>query len=331
MATFLYRTLALLLIQGVGNAPPAPPPSVAPPPETLAVLRVRAADSLDGPAQVALGRAYLQRLENYHVHSTHADTAWERRMLDTADQALARATATLGPPGANAATDSARVLRVRGWADRALAAWEAGGLSLTADSWGPVPPDVRLSPVLEELGENLLRACPAGGVLLTATDADSYAAWYMRYVRGLGTDRLVIPFAVWRDDPVFRARAAVDLKLGPRAAADAWLNALAERRAVCASMGFLHPPELPRRPGGSAKRVDWKAHPLVWVTGKRAKSTPVAPRDFVFAAVQMAVESGDPWGEAALALYGRAARSTPALCEALATFGVSGERSGCRR
>src|SRR5438034_10880566 len=52
-------------------------------------------------------------------------------------------------------------------------------------------PILRVPPVLDELGENLLRACPAGGVLLTAGDADFYAAWYMRFARGLRPDLLV--------------------------------------------------------------------------------------------------------------------------------------------
>src|SRR5205809_830132 len=80
--------------------------------------------------------------------------------------------------------------------------------------------DLRVPPVLDELGENLLRACPAGGVLLTAGDADFYAAWYMRFARGLRPDLLVLPLAAWRSDAVLRARLMADLKLGHRGGAD---------------------------------------------------------------------------------------------------------------
>ncbi len=312
--------LAALVIQGVAASSP----------DTFAALRARALrDSLDAPAQMALARAYLQRIESYHGGTGHGDTTGVRRMLDTADQALTRAAVTLGAPGSNAQADSARVLRVRVWSDRALAAWETGGLALGPEVWGPLPGDLRLSPVLEELGENLLRACPVGGILLTAGEADSYAAWYMRYVRGLGSDRFVIPLAVWRDDPTFRGRAAVDLKLGPRGSGDGWLGELAGRRTVCATMGFARPPDPPPRAG--AKHVEWKTRTLVWVAGPHVKSNPVAPRDFVFAAVRMAIQDRDPWGQAALAIYGRAARSTPALCQALAAFAVPSEMTGCRK
>src|SRR2546430_17271596 len=91
--------------------------------------------------------------------------------------------------------------------------------------------DLRVPPVLDELGENLLRACPAGGVLLTAGDADFYAAWYMRFARGLRPDLLVIPLAAWRSDPVLRARLVADLKLGrQRSGDDAGLGELVRRR-----------------------------------------------------------------------------------------------------
>src|SRR5207245_1490490 len=81
-----------------------------------------------------------------------------------------------------------------------------------------LPTDLRVPAVLEELGENLLRACPTGGALLTAGDADSYATWYMRFARGLRPDLLVLPLAAWRSDALLRARLARDLQLGRRTA-----------------------------------------------------------------------------------------------------------------
>src|SRR5207253_3595678 len=110
-------------------------------------------------------------------------------------------------------------------------------------SVGTAAMDLRVPPVLDELGENLLRACPAGGVLLTAGDADFYAAWYMRFARGLRPDLLVLPLAAWRSDAVLRARLMADLKLGRRGGADAWLAELVRRRPVCVSMAFDRPPE----------------------------------------------------------------------------------------
>src|SRR2546429_4477967 len=112
---------------------------------------------------------------------------------------------------------------------------------------GPLPPDLRVPALLEEMGENLLRACPTGGALLTAGEADSYAAWYMRFARGLRAYLLVLPLAAWRSDPLLRARLARDLNVSRRPADDAWLGGLAQRRPACVSLALDRPPEgLPR-------------------------------------------------------------------------------------
>src|SRR2546422_3499603 len=39
---------------------------------------------------------------------------------------------------------------------------------------------------------------------LFRSDADFYAAWYMRFARGLRPDLLVLPLAAWRSDAVLR-------------------------------------------------------------------------------------------------------------------------------
>ncbi len=217
MATFLSSALAVAaLLQ-------APPPGAASMPDSLASLRARLGrDSTDGAAWLLVGRAYLGLVDEAHgpTHRPAGDSGWVRAVLDSADQALVRAAALLGPPGATAAGDSARVLRVGGWSRRARLAWETAGIGAGPRDWGPVPPDLRVPPVLEELGENLLRACPMWGVLLTAGDADSYAAWYMRFARGLRPDVVVLPLAAWRSDAPLRARLGTDLRLGRRGSDD---------------------------------------------------------------------------------------------------------------
>jgi hypothetical protein len=45
----------------------------------------------------------------------------------------------------------------------------------------------------------------------------------------------------------------------------------------------------------------------------------------------VALDSSDPWAEPALAAYSRAARATPALCEAMATFKVAADVPVCHR
>jgi hypothetical protein len=284
----------------------------------LAALALQApavpADSTDGEAWLEVGRAYVQLVSGYHAHRAAADTAWARAALDTAEQAFVRA-ARFGR-GTRAA-DSAVVFRVYIWGQRALLAWETGGVEAATAAWHALPETLRLPPVLEELGENLLRACPHQGVLLTAGDADTYAAWYMRFARGLRPDLLIVPLATWSGDSVFRGRVLREARLR-----DPTLRAFAERRPVCASMGFDRAPEL--RP-----RLEWKKRPLVWVAGEEPKGDRVPPEDFVFAALRLAVDQHDTWSPPAVALYRRAAEVTPALCRPLETFGLKAE-VGCR-
>ena len=319
MATFLSSALLLAaLLQ-------APVPGG--PPDSLAAIRDRAArDSTDAELWLLMGRAYLELGAEAHGpgHRAPEDSAWARAVLDTADGALTRAATLAGPLGKSAVGDSARVLRVGTWAARSWAAWEVSGVEDGQQALGPLPTDLRLPAVLEELGENLLRACPTAGVLFTADGADSYAAWYMRFARNLRPDLLVLPLAAWREDAPLRTRLARDLKLAKRAGTDPSLRELSRRRSVCVSMGFDRPPET--RP-----RIAWQTRTLQWVAGPGTTSARVPPRDFVFAALRIALDENDPWAEPALAAYSRAARTTPGLCDAMATFKVARDVTGCRR
>jgi len=51
----------------------------------------------------------------------------------------------------------------------------------------------------------------------------------------------------------------------------------------------------------------------------------------VFGALRVALDANDPWAESALAAYARAARTTPALCEPMATFRVAADVPTCQR
>ena len=321
MATFLSSALALAVLL---QAPAAQPPATGTA-DSLAPLREHLArDSTDGHAWLLLGRVYLQRAADAHEPPHHPldDSARVRALLDTADDALDRAGQRLAPSGSTPDGDSARVLRVEAWSARSRLAWEERGINVGPQEWGPVPLDLKMPPVLDELGENLLRACPMWGVLLTANEADSYAAWYMRFARGLRPDLLTVPLAAWRSDSVLRGRIAADLKLGRHRDPDATLAELAKRRPVCVTVTLERPP---------GPRIGWSKRPLVWVAGPHLKDDRVPPRDFVFAALRLALDDNDSWAPPALALYASAARATPALCEALKTFRLTNEIPSCRR
>lgn len=289
----------------------------APPADSLRTgLWARVAvDSTDGAAWFEIGRAYARIASGYHAHRAPPDTARTRAVLDTAEHAFTRA----GHWSAGSRTaDSALVFRVFVWGEKAYLAWELGGAEAAMAVWQELPEALRLPPVLEELGENLLRACPRRGVLVTADDADTQAAWYMRFVRGLRPDLLILPLGRWRSDSVFRRRVLRDAKQR-----DPALAAFAQRRPLCASMGFDRAPEL--RP-----RLRWASRPLVWVAGPESKGDRVPPQDFVFAALRLALDQHETWSPPAVALYRRAADATTALCRPLGTFGLTTE-VGCRR
>jgi len=323
MATFLSNTLALAALLQAPAAAQAPVNGT--PADSLPALREHLArDSTDGRAWLLLGRLYLERVADAHdpPHRALGDSAAVRALLDSADDALDRAGRLLAPSGSTPDGDSARVLRVAAWSARSHLAWEQRGINVGPQEWGPVPLDLKMPPVLDELGENLLRACPMWGVLLTANEADSYAAWYMRFARGLRPDLLTVPLAAWRSDSVLRGRIAADLKLGRHRDPDATLAELAKRRPVCVTVAFDRPP---------GPRIGWSTRPLLWVAGPHLKDDRVPPRDFVFAALRLALDDNDAWAQPALALYARAARATPALCEALKTFRLTNEIPSCRR
>src|SRR5881628_2790561 len=222
MGIFLYKAvLALQLVQ-------------SPHPDSVrAALWARlAADSTDGPTWLELGRAYLQRGAEYHMHRKPmtVDTVWAHATLDTAQVAFERA--ARWSAGTRTA-DSARVFRVYAFGELAYVDWEAAGSAAATLTWHTLPDGLRLPPVLEELGENLLRACPHQGILFTASETDTQAAWYLRFSRGLRPDLTVVPFDRWRGDSVLRNRALRELRTR-----DPRLPALGRSRAVCASMAF---------------------------------------------------------------------------------------------
>ena len=307
MGTFLSKAiLGLLLLQGTQSPHPD---------SVLAGLWARViADSTNGPAWLELGRAYLQRGAEYHAHKKPmtVDTVWAHATLDTAQLALERAARF--STGTRTA-DSARVYRVYAYGELAYVDWEAGGIAAATLTWHSLPESLRLPPVLEELGENLLRACPHQGILFTAGETDTQAAWYLRFSRGLRPDLTVVPFDRWRGDSVLRNRALRELRTRDRS-----LRALGQSRAICASMAFERPPD--------ERSVKWDKRPLVWVSGKETKADRVPPEDFVFAALRQAVDEHETWTTVATTIYRRAVSNAGGLCKAFDTFQL-GSEVGC--
>src|SRR5256712_5108384 len=155
MAISLCNALALVTLL---QAPPPPPPPPVAPTDSLATLRGRATpDSTDAQLWLLMGRAYLGLGAEAHgaTHRSSEDSAWTRAVLDTAEEALARAAALAGPLGSSTVGDSARVLRVGVWAARSWLGWETGGAGAGVETWGPLPMDLRRPPGPQEPGEDL--------------------------------------------------------------------------------------------------------------------------------------------------------------------------------
>lgn len=316
MAAFLYK--ALLAAQLTQSQVPSP--------ESLAVLSNRVArDSGDAAAWLALGRAQLRSADAYHTHAGPPDTAWARSTIVAAEGAFGHAAALR--PGLGLG-DSAATYRLVARADLAILAWELND-TLAADSvWDALPGGSRLPPVLEEMAENLLRACPPHSVLLTDNEVVSASAGYLRFNHDIRPDLLVVPMSRYRSDSVFSLRVAKDagVKRSPRRgeSAESRVLALGALRPVCAGVDFGAPP-------GGHGRIQWQARPLVWVAGKGASAAPqVAASDFVFAALKFAIDANDPWARFTLDIYRHAARLSPTLCQSLATYGIPRTKTGCR-
>jgi len=316
MAAFLFRALlAVHLAQGQ-----------VPSPESLAVLGARVArDSGDAAAWMALGRAQLRAADAYHTHAGPPDTAWARGIILSAESALGRAVALR--PGLGLG-DSAATFRVMARADLAALAWEINDTLAVDSVWAAVPGGSRLPPVLEEMAENFLRACPPHAVLLTDNDVVTGATEYLRYNHGIRPDLLAIPMSRYRSDTVFVARAAKDagLKRIPKRNEnmESRVLALGAVRPVCAGVDFGAPP-------GGHGRIAWQARPFVWVAGKNESTAAKVPAaDFTFAALKFAIDANDPWGRFALDIYRHAARLSPSLCQPLGSYGIPKSKTGCR-
>src|SRR3989442_4399910 len=167
MGTFLSSVLAAALSQAPGGAPPLTAP------DAIAAAQARLArDSGDGRAWLALGRAYLTAFEQAQARRPRPDSSAPRAALDGAEQALTRAAALLGPAGASAEGDSARVLRVAGWMGRARLAEEAGRGGAGTGAWGRPPPARRPTPRPQGHGESPVRARATRGLLRDPADPE---------------------------------------------------------------------------------------------------------------------------------------------------------------
>jgi len=273
-------------------------------------------DSTYQDAWEALGRSLLQSAVTARLERLSADSVPATDpgiLLDSADNAFAHA-AGLGD-------GDAAGYRAFVWGERALAAWGDSGIAAAQRTVPALPLDVRLPAILDELAENILRACPSEGVLVTARDEDSYAALYLRLVRGLRSDIYIIPFGSWIADTAFQRAVASDLGIPPIPDVD-WLETVGKRRPVCATVWFDRPP-----PAGALR---WVPYSLLWITGPPDDEEVVSEGEFVFVALLDAARANSSrWAIAAIDFYRHAVRLNRKLCGGMRKYGVDVRRLGC--
>lgn len=263
----------------------------------------------DGRAWFQLGRLYLYSARDWHRQGHNGDPdGW--LFLDFAETALEQ---------------SARLSVDSGVVYGGLAELERGVMLAEDSGWAAAlrsrvrPPATPLPPYVVELGDNLLRSCPAGGVLLTGGDLEALSVWYGSTDPAAMT---IIPLRpdLYATDSVYRARMASAMGTDPSLPVKGALDGVAARRPLCLS---------PEADSAAAPPLAWRAFRLVRIGGA-VDLPPGAPGDRMDAAGLSTIEliaasRGDPspWVRDVRTVYERAAAYNSLLCRTLRPVGDS--------
>lgn len=176
----------------------------------------------DGHAWLQLGRLYLIEIREWHArHQGDPDGAL---LLDFAQAAFDQAERLI--------PDSSSVMHAEVEVDRALVVFEALGWAAARLQWqrnsrAQLPPEMLGS------GQNLLRSCPVGGVLVTGGEIESLAAWQAALETRERADIVPIRPDLYVSDAVYRRRAAGLLQVDPDLPLRTALAETASRRPIC--------------------------------------------------------------------------------------------------
>ena len=252
----------------------------------------------DGRAWHYLGTIHLADAQRWH-RSGHAGEPEGGMLLEFAGAAFEQAQHLLA--------DSGTVYRVLVGAERAANRVESQGWD-ALDSLTCSPEELPLPPVLAELGDNLLRSCPAGGVMVTGSMVEMAAVWGRWLVKREGRNALILlrpDMYAW--DARYRVRMAeamgvpIDLPL-PDA-----LVRVSARRPLCIT---------PTVDSLTAPALAWRPVRLVLAAGV---DQPPPNGETVLTVHQLALTglAGSVWSEAARDVYDLAARRNRDLCRTL--------------
>jgi hypothetical protein len=296
-------------------------PSIAPRATQLARLgdRAQATEMLgrylatapdDGAAWLELGMLYLADSREWHQEG-HLGEPPAALFLDFAATALNQ---SLRLP-----TDSGRLLRALVEVDRAAAAVEDVGWRAMRASF-VFPGGVGPPAYVVEIGRNLVKSCPLGGVLVTGSDLEAVGAWTaVLEQRGRG-DLVLVLASRLAGDSVYRNQMTQALELPAEPSARAALAAAALLRPVCFS---------PATDSALVPEGPLVLTRLVRVAGPMPPET-VDPMSVVELLQADDTHPGALTREV-VSLYRRAARLNPLLCVSLLAQLGAPERNGCGR
>lgn len=249
----------------------------------------------DGRAWFQLGRFYRLDAADWHARGHRGDPD-AVLYLDFAATALDQAS--------RLRVDSGTVYRAYVEVDRAVVFLEDSGWTATRErfTWTATPP---LPPLLVELGQNLVRSCPAGGILLTGDDLETAVVWHALVALRERPDLLPLRPGLYATDARYRSRMAAALDVDSALPVQSALARAARDRPVCLT---------PRADAAAVPSAEWR--PLRLVRVDREAAAPAEPLSLTFYVRAIGGGPGD-WRRAAREVYGDAARWNTLLCSGL--------------
>lgn len=249
----------------------------------------------DGRAWFQLGRFYILDARDWHARG-HIGDPDGRLYLDLSVLALEQATRLL--------VDSAAVFRTMVEMERALLFVEDSGWEAARERRprGDAPP---LPAYIVELGANILRSCPAEGVLLTGSQLETTAVWYASLEAGFRKDVLPLRPDLYSTDSVYRRRMATELGVDPALPVRPALTVSAVRRPICVGPTA----DSAAAPAGTPVSIR-----LVRVVGRPKPSADVLTVGELLKASRL---GGTIWTREVMSVYSAAARHNPVLCGGL--------------
>jgi hypothetical protein len=260
----------------------------------------------DGHAWFELGRFYLLDARDWHAQGHRGDPDG-LLYLDFAATALDQAV--------RLSVDSGVVYRGLAELERSVVTVEDSGWSVATGARSPGAPE--MPGFIVELGANLLKSCPAGGVLLVGTDLEALSVWYddpdlhTREILPIRPDR-------YATDAVYRRRMAEAMGIDPKLPVRNALEDVAARRTLCLT---------PTADSAAAPQLRWIPFRLA-----RVSRTPMPGPDAlsVTELLQAARLGQSDWVQDVRAVYARAARYNILLCSSLMRVFGDSPPAACR-